>query len=30
MGPELLNKLAKGMQKRVNAMKAAGGWYTKY
>ncbi len=30
LGPELLNKLAKGIQKRVNAMKAAGGWYTKY
>jgi hypothetical protein len=30
LGPELLNKLAEGMQKRVNAVKAAGGWYTKY
>jgi hypothetical protein len=28
--PELLNKLAEGMQKRVDAVKAAGGWYTKY
>jgi hypothetical protein len=27
---ELLNKLAKGMQKRVDAVKAANGWYTKY
>jgi transposase len=27
---ELLNKLAEGMQKRVDAVKAAGGWYTKY
>jgi hypothetical protein len=26
----LLNKLAEGMQKRVDAVKAAGGWYTKY
>jgi len=30
LGPELLNKLAKGMQKRVNVVKAANGWYTKY
>jgi hypothetical protein len=30
LGPELLNKLAKGIQKRVDAVKAAGGWYTKY
>ena len=27
---ELLNKLALGMQKRVNAIKALNGWYTKY
>ena len=27
---ELLNKMAKGMQKRVDAVKAANGWYTKY
>ena len=26
----LLNKLAEGMQKRVDAVKAANGWYTKY
>jgi hypothetical protein len=26
----LLNKLAEGMQKRVDAIKEAGGWYTKY
>jgi len=26
----LLNKLALGMQKRVNAVIAADGWYTKY
>ena len=25
LGPELLNKLAEGMQKRVDAMKATGG-----
>jgi hypothetical protein len=25
LGPELLNKLAEGMQKRINAVKAAGG-----
>jgi hypothetical protein len=30
LGPELLNKLAEGMQKRVDAVKAARGWYTKY
>jgi hypothetical protein len=30
LAPELLNKLAKGMQKRVDAVKAANGWYTKY
>ena len=28
--PTLLNKLAEGMQKRVDAVKAANGWYTKY
>ena len=27
---QLLNKLAEGMQKRVDAVKAANGWYTKY
>jgi DDE superfamily endonuclease len=27
---ELLNTLALGMQKRIDALKAAGGWYTKY
>lgn len=27
---DLLNKLAEGMQNRVNAVKAANGWYTKY
>lgn len=27
---ELLNKLALGMQKRIDALKAAQGWYTKY
>lgn len=27
---EMLNKLASGMQKRVDAVKAAKGWYTKY
>ena len=27
---QLLNKLASGMQKRVNAVKIAKGWYTKY
>lgn len=27
---ELLNKLAEGMQKRVDAVLAADGWYTKY
>ena len=30
LAPELLNKLAEGMQKRVDAVKAANGWYTKY
>ena len=30
LAPELLNKLAKGMQKRVDAVKAANRWYTKY
>jgi hypothetical protein len=28
--PQLLNKLASEMQKRVDAVKAAQGWYTKY
>ena len=28
--PELLNKLAEGMQKHVDAVKASNGWYTKY
>jgi hypothetical protein len=27
---ELLNKLAEGMQKRVDAVKAINGWYIKY
>jgi hypothetical protein len=27
---DLLNKLTLGMQKRIDALKAAGGWYTKY
>ena len=27
---ELLNKLALGMQNRIDALKAAQGWYTKY
>ena len=26
---DLLNKLTLGMQKRIDALKAAGGWYTK-
>jgi hypothetical protein len=26
----LLNKLTEGMQKRVDAVKASNGWYTKY
>ena len=30
LGLELLNKMAKGMQKRMDAIKAANGWYTKY
>jgi len=30
LAPELLNKMAEGMQKRVDAVKAANGWYTKY
>ena len=30
LAPELLNKLAEGMQKHVDAVKAANGWYTKY
>jgi glycerol kinase len=27
---DLLNSLAEGMQKRIDTLKAAGGWYTKY
>jgi hypothetical protein len=27
---ELLNKVAEGMQKRVDAVKAINGWYIKY
>ena len=27
---DLLNRLTLGMQKRIDALKAAGGWYTKY
>ena len=27
---DLLNKLALGMQRRIDALKATGGWYTKY
>jgi hypothetical protein len=27
---KLLNKLAEGIQKRVDAIKATNGWYTKY
>lgn len=30
LAPELLNKLAEGMQKRVDAVLKAKGWYTKY
>ena len=30
LAPQLLNKLAKGMQKRIDAVKAANGQYTKY
>ena len=30
LGEVLLNKLAKGIQKRVDAVKAVGGQYTKY
>jgi hypothetical protein len=30
LGEDMLNKLASGMQKRVDAVKAANGWYTKY
>jgi predicted oxidoreductase len=30
LGPELLNKLAERMQKRVNTVKATNRWYTKY
>jgi hypothetical protein len=30
LGDVLLNKLVEGMQKRVNAVKALNGWYTKY
>ncbi len=30
LAEEMLNKLALGMQKRVDAVKAANGWYTKY
>ena len=30
LAPELLNKVAKGIQNRVDAVKAANGWYTKY
>jgi hypothetical protein len=30
LAPQLLNKLAKGMQKRVETIKAANRWYTKY
>ncbi|PMD15807.1 hypothetical protein NA56DRAFT_581536, partial [Hyaloscypha hepaticicola] len=30
LGPELLNKLVEGMQKRIDIVKAARGWYTKY
>jgi hypothetical protein len=27
LGPELLNKLTEGMQKRVDTVKAVNGWY---
>jgi hypothetical protein len=30
LAPELLNKLVEGMQKRVDAVKAANRWYIKY
>lgn len=30
LAPELLNRLAERMQKRVGAVKAANGWYIKY
>jgi hypothetical protein len=30
LGDVLLNKLAEGMQKRVDAVKASNGWYIKY
>lgn len=30
LAPAFLNKLVKGMQKRVDVIKAANGWYTKY
>jgi hypothetical protein len=30
LAPELLNKLVEGMQKRVDVVKAANGWYIKY
>jgi hypothetical protein len=30
LAPELLNKLAEGIQKRMDAVKAANRWYTKY
>ena len=30
LAPELLNKLAEGMQKRVDAVKASNRWYIKY
>ena len=30
LAPELLNKLVEGMQKHVDVVKAANGWYTKY
>jgi hypothetical protein len=30
LAPELLNKIAEGMQKHMDAIKAANGWYTKY
>jgi DDE superfamily endonuclease len=30
LAEDMLNKLALGMQKRVDAVKAANGWYTKY
>ena len=30
LAPELLNKLAEGIQKRVDIVKEANRWYTKY